>query len=306
MSSAVFFESSSELATLTNTFKVGVTPTDPTAVSLIITTPSQASTTYTFAASEITKSSVGVYTKNITCTEAGTWTYQWAGTGAASDSEAGTWEVFPTQLGKLYATVEALKSHLSVSTTDNRNLYELHQACFAASRAMEQYCRRVFCRSTATYKFQASDPYSLTLADGDTWTGDLVSVTTLKTDDGGDGTFETTWAASDYELLPRNAAAGPESRPYTKIEAVGSQTFPVAYSRGESRFRVEIDGTWGWPSVPTAIKTATLMLAKETFKSKDSVGGVAGFNEFGVVRLGQDPLLQRYANPYRRTFVMVA
>lgn len=300
MSSTVFFESASELAKLTNTFKVDGVATDPTTVSLIITTPTGTETTYTWAASEITRTSAGVFTKNIACTEDGTWTFQWVGTGAASDTETGTWDVFPVQLGRLYVTVETLKSQLGLPATETRNQFELHQACFAASRSLEQYCQRVFYRTTATYKFKADDLYCLDFSDTDPFAGDLVSLTSLKTDDGGDGTFETTWTAADYELLPKNASAGPEPRPFTSIEAIGSYTFPIAYERMASRYRVEITGTWGWPSVPEGIKAAARLLAKETYKAKDSVGGVAGFGEFGVVRLRQDPMVARHADPYRR------
>jgi hypothetical protein len=305
VSSTVHFESSSELARIQNTFSVDSVATDPTTVSLVITDPTQASTTYTYAASTITKVSTGVYRKDVPCSIDGTWTYEWTGTGAASDDVAGTWEVFPTDLGKLYATVESLKAHLGI--TDTVNDFELHQACMAASRSLEQYCQRVFYRSgSVARKFIASDSYCLKFSDTDTFIGDLVSLSALKTDDGGDGTFETTWTSTDYELGPVNAAAGPEARPYTTLEAIGSYTFPIPYGRGASRYRVEVTGVWGWPSVPFGIKQAALLLAKETFKSKDTVGGVAGFGEFGAVRLRQDPLLHSYANPYRRYAAMVA
>lgn len=302
-----FFESSSELAKLANTFKDNGVATDPTTVSLMVTTPSQSSTTYTFAAGEITKTSTGVYTKNITCSEDGTWSALWVGTGTASDAEPVTWEVYPTELGKLYATVQALKSALSIPSTDTVDELELHAACFAASRSLEQYCQRVFYRSATgtARKFIADNLYFLTFADTDTFTGDLVSLSTLKTDAGGDGTFETTWASTDYELGPVNNSAGPETKPYTTLEAIGSRTFPIPYGRGASRYRVEATGVWGWASVPAGIKTAALMLAKDTFKSKDTLGGVAGFGEFGVVRLRQDPQLASYANPYRRYGVLV-
>ncbi len=81
----VFFEGASELATLTNTFTVAGAPTDPSTVSLVVTDPTQASTTYTYAAAQITKTGTGVYTKDIPCTLAGTWTYEWVGTASASD-----------------------------------------------------------------------------------------------------------------------------------------------------------------------------------------------------------------------------
>lgn len=305
MGSTVFFESSSELAKLTNTFKVDSVATDPTTVSLIITTPAQVSTTYTYAASEITKTGTGVYTKSISCTEDGTWTYEWVGTGAASDSVAGTWEVLPTSLGKLYCPVETLKSRLGAQTTNDD--FELHRACMSTSRWAEQYCQRVFYRgaSGTARKFIASDSYCLTFADTDPFVGDWVSVSAVKTDAGGDGTFETTWTSSDYELGPVNAAAGPEARPYTTLEAIGSYTFPVPSGRGVSRYRVELTGVPGWPSVPWAVKQATEIAAAEVFKAKDTFEAQGGFSEFGTFVMRRNPQVLDLLRPYRRYGVMV-
>lgn len=305
MSATVFFESPNELAKISNTFSVDSVATDPTTISLTVTTPSQSSTTYTYAASQITRTGTGAYYKNVTCNEAGTWTYKWVGTGAAEDTVPGTWEVHPSELGKLYATVASLKSRFADTvTTDDA---EYHQACFSASRAIEQICQRVFYRSASATvrKFIASDLYCLKFADTDTFAGDLVSASAVKTDDGGDGTFETTWASSDYELGPVNASAGPEARPYTTLEAIGSHTFPIPYGRGESRYRVEVTGVWGWPSVPYAVKEAALILAADFFKLKDAPFGVAGFGEFGVVRVRENARVMSLLGPYRRYGVLV-
>lgn len=300
--SAVFFEGASELATLTNTFTVDGVDTDPTAISLVVTDPTQASTTYTFAAAQITKTAAGVYTKDIPCTIAGTWAYEWVGTTQASDVAAGTWEVQETSLGKLYCTIEALKSSFGDSrTTDD---LEYHAACFSASRAMEQYCQRTFYRSTETRTLNPVDLYCLDLPAF----CDIVSITTLKTDTSGDGTFGTTWSASDYQLLcgdgTPNINAGPEPKPYVKVRAVGAHSFPIIPRVNGRRDLVQIDGVWGWPAVPWAIKKATEIIAAETFKLKDSPGMVAsGYEDFDVQMLDASARRRfaRFANPYRRS-----
>jgi hypothetical protein len=301
MGASVFFESVSELARLSNTFTVGGVATDPTTVSLTITTPAGVATTYTFAAGEITKDGTGVYHKDIVCNAAGEWQYQWVGTGAATDTTVGTFTVQEAVLGRLYATVAALKSRLGV--TDTTDDYELHGACFAASRAVEQHCRRTFWRTAAgtARTFEPDDAYRVRMPAF----CDLVSVSALATDASGDGVFETSWAASDYQLLPHNPAAAPELRPFNEIRAVGSLTFPVPCGISPQlarRNRVQVTGVYGWPAVPWGIRQAAAILAQETFKAKDTFGGVAGFGEFGVVRLRDNPLLATYVDPYRMTF----
>jgi hypothetical protein len=299
MGASVFFESASELARLSNTFTVAGTPTDPTTVALAITDPTGALTTYTWAGGTVTRDSAGVFHKDVTCSTAGEWQYQWTGTGTASDTTVDTFTVQEAVLGRLYATVAALKSRLAVNDTVDD--YELHAACFAASRAIEQRCQRTFWRTAAgtVRTFVPEDAYRLRLPAF----CDLISVSALATDSGGDGTFETTWAASDYQLLPYNPTAGPETMPYDEIRAVGTQLFlsPLLTLRRLARDdRVQVTGVYGWPTVPQSIKQATLILAQETFKAKDTFGGVAGFGELGVIRLRDNPMLATYVDPYVR------
>jgi hypothetical protein len=68
MGAAVFFESTSELAQLSNTFTVNGVPTDPTTVTLTVTTPSGVATDYTGGALVHT-GGAGVYSKDVTCSE---------------------------------------------------------------------------------------------------------------------------------------------------------------------------------------------------------------------------------------------
>jgi hypothetical protein len=298
MSSTVFFEGASELATLTNTFRVGGTPTDPTEVTVTVTDPNSVPTTYTYSLGEVTKAGTGLYTKDIPCTIAGTWTYEWIGTVTASDVIAGTWEVLETDLGKMYCTIEALKSSFKDSrTTDD---VEYHAACFAASRSLEQYCQRTFYRSTDTRTLIPTSSYCLDLPPF----YDLVSVTSLEV-------AGATWGTGAYQLLcddgTPNINAGPEPKPYVKIKAIGgTYPAPVASARTDV---VEITGVWGWPGVPWAIKKAAEIIAAETFKLKDSPGMVAaGYEDFDVSMLGADAKRRfaRFAGPYRRHAFMVA
>lgn len=297
---SVFYESASELATLTNTFKVNGNPTDPDTVSLVVTTPSQSSTTYTYAAAEITKSSTGVYTKNVQCSEAGEWTFEWTGSGTVDDVEAGTWTVYDSTLGKLYATPAALKSRLNIP--DENDDFEIHGACFSASRWVEQYCERAFWRSQSEARtFVPDDKYLLDLPEFN----DVVSVSAVATDASGDGTFETSWTSTDWQLLPHNTS-GPEAKPYTAVKAVGSKTFPIPSVQLAQDNRVQITGIWGWPTVPYAIREATLVLAADHYKLKDAPFGVAGFGEFGSIRVRANPRVASLLNPYRRNAMWVA
>ena len=110
---------------------------------------------------------------------------------------------------------------------------------------------------------------------------DLISVTTLKTDDNEDGTYETTWTTDDYVLEPRNAATNTtDPKPYRQVrtDVNGDYTFPVGV-----RYGVEIVGSWGYASsVPDYVKAACLLLSHRLWKRKDAIFGVAGAPAVGV------------------------
>jgi hypothetical protein len=179
-----------------------------------------------------------------------------------------------------YATPEDLKARLKNIT--NQHDTELLRALNSASRWVEKYCSRIFYQSSSAARtFEACDSYLLKLGPF----SDLVSITSLKTDPDGDGTFETTWSSGDYQLLPVNRTAHPEQLPITEIKAVGSQSFPLPVGLTSRNNRVEITGVWGWPAVPESVKEATLIKATQVFRRKDSPFGVAELGEGGLVRL---------------------
>lgn len=291
MSASVFFSSASELATVRNTFSVGSTPTNPTTVTLTITSPTNVVTT-----PSPTSLGSGVYTADITCDEDGRWQYKWVGTGAAVDTVIGTWEVQETDLGKLYCPIEALKSRLNIQH-DNSD-FELHAACFAASRWVEQHTDRVFWRSLSQSRTFVPDCGTVLLPAF----CDLVSASAVKTDTAGDGTFATTLSASDYRLLPYNPSAAPETLPYDEVRLI-SGWYPIGtVGRPDT---VQITGIWGWPRVPAAIRSAAAILAADTYKLKDAPFGVAGEGEF-LMQAGENRRALKLLEPYKRTAVLVA
>lgn len=292
----VFLNHATELATVSNTFSVDGTATDPTTISLVITDPTGSSTTYTYAATEITRTGTGAYRKDISCasTVAGIWTAVWVGTGTAADVATTTWTTFDED-AKLYCTPEELRSRLSVPSGTTTLDLEIRMACEAASRAVDEHCGRRFWRGAETRTFVPRHWYRCDI-------DDLVSLTALATDASGDGTFETSWSAGQYQLLPVNPAAFTETRPYTSIRAVGGRTFPVAYGCPTltREDRVQVQGVFGWPAVPHAVKQAALTMAAELLKLKDAPFGVAGFDAYGPVRVRDNPIVARLLAPYQR------
>lgn len=139
----------------------------------------------------------------------------------------------------LYCTRDDFKARAfpssDTSTADDATIEAVLET---VSRLIDTTCNTHFYTRTATKYFSAVAGTYLE-------TEPLLSVTTLKTDDDGDRTYETTWAATDYDLYPYNAQQRNPPRPYTEIRTTpnGNYSFPTT-AKG-----VEIAGKWGFYEV---------------------------------------------------------
>ena len=134
-----------------------------------------------------------------------------------------------------YLSLTDFQSRIQASSPTTADNARHRAALEAASRQVDRYTARQFQPYTATHYYRAVSSLRLSV-------DDLLSITTLKTDNNNDGTFENTWDSNDYDLLPYNAPA--KRIPYYGIEitdtGLGNQTFPTV-KRG-----VEIAGVWGY------------------------------------------------------------
>ena len=195
-----------------------------------------------------------------------------------------------------YCEAQMLKEYLGINAAVNE--WQLDQAIKAASRAIDNYCGRRFWTDSAvvTRTFAAGGGTTLALPDGISTTTGLV----IKTDTAANGTFATTWAATDYLLLPVNAPyAFPDPEPWTEIQATGSLSFLAGTAARPNA--VQITARWGWPAVPDPVVSACLIKASRLYHRKDSPQGIAGFGDFGPVRLAsrEDADVTSLLDPYR-------
>lgn len=177
-----------------------------------------------------------------------------------------------------YCAVEDVRSQLT-DTGSQLDTAALERAINATSRAIDKYCGRRFWKDAAPVArvFEASDPHVLSVNDIASAAGLLVEV-----DSSGDGAFATTWASSDYQLKPLNADADGGAYSWSEIATAGGRCFPW-FRNG--RPGVRVTATWGWSEVPDQVVSAAILKAVGLFMRKDAPFGVAGFNEFGPVRI---------------------
>lgn len=206
-----------------------------------------------------------------------------------------------------YCTDAELKAFLfPTGYTDNLDDTFITTVNQAAARAIDAYCNQFFYLIGSPVA-QTYEPDQLTLLEFGDPLGSLTGLT-VKTDAAGDGTYETTWTASDYQLLPQNAAsATPEPRPWTSIRAVGGKTFPLLVSTWLTRRdRVQITGLWGWPAVPATVKMANLIQGAKFFKRRDAVLAISVDTGMYVgTKLDGDVALLLRNGGYRKDPVLV-
>lgn len=189
-----------------------------------------------------------------------------------------------------YVTATQLKVPLKIVNANDDAWLAI--VATGASRAVDRYCgRRFYVDSTTSERYYHAVGANLVVVDDFSTTTGLV----VKTDDNDDGTAETTWAATDYEVSPRNGLRNGLPWAYTGLVAVEGRYFPTG-----SRAMVAVTAKWGWPAVPDEVTQACYILGAELFKRKDAPFGVADFGEFGAVRIREDARLRALLQPFRR------
>ena len=173
-------------------------------------------------------------------------------------------------------TTEAAGDTVTITVMqDQMDDWVLESVIEAVSRSIDTKCKRRF------YTTDSDETRYFTARWNDIlYPGDIVSITTLAGDTSGDGTYNETWATTDYHLEPFNASL--DSEPYTKIQiaTLGTKLFPVGIHKG-----VKIIGKFGWSTAPKQVGEVCLLLAARLFYRKDAVFGIVkGAPELGEVR----------------------
>lgn len=201
-----------------------------------------------------------------------------------------------------YCTAQELRDQLQDPGT-NLSAALLDRAVNAASRAVDKHCGRRFWKDAAVTvrHYRPTRTSEVVVDDIADRTGVIVA-----TDESLNASYSTVWSATDFELSPRNAdvvAGGDTVEPFafTVINALytAGRIFPVCTYRPT----VQVTAKFGWSSVPDNVSEATLLKAAALFKRKDAPFGVAGFGEFGAVRITRaDADVVDLLRPFRRFY----
>lgn len=173
-----------------------------------------------------------------------------------------------------YADREELKGSSTLTGTTFADA-DIDLAITSASRMIDSRTGRRFFPDTDANQARYYTPYHAR----NLYVDDLITLTTLKTDQDGDGTFETTWTLNtDFVLEPLNAVADGWSFDTIRRTWRSTRRWPC-WERS-----VEVTGKFGWVEPPEPIKQATLLLAARLVKRlREAPLGVAGLGPDGAV-----------------------
>lgn len=166
------------------------------------------------------------------------------------------------------------------------------KAVTAASRAVEDWCGGRSFGLDVSATSRVFRPCDTAVADVDDIGSDIGLVVETW-----DGVSWASWAADDYQLEPLNAGSRATAFAWSQVVAL-SGGWPV----GGRRPTLRITAQWGWSQVPAQVEEATILRAVALFKRKDAPFGVAGFGDFGALRITRQDsdvvsLLSRFRVP---------
>jgi hypothetical protein len=197
-----------------------------------------------------------------------------------------------------YCSLADVKAAARITDSIDDTLLEL--SIESASREIDSYTERVFYSTGGTAVARVYIPQDIYLVETD----DIISVTSVKSDSNGNGTFDVTWETTDFQLEPLNGRAGGIDTPATRIRAIGDYLWPVYEPRNvnSNQASVEVTGVFGFSEIPTAVRQACILSALRQYKRYESPTGVLGFSDLGAVRVGTklDPDVERMIQPYRK------
>lgn len=129
-----------------------------------------------------------------------------------------------------YLGVASLKSSITLAAGDTTDDARLRAVLEAVSQQIDDECQRTFRVYLATVYLTAQRSDRLLLP------FDLLELTSLKTDDDGDRTYDETWvvsgASADVDLLPYDAPMRREPYWELAIAPNGDYSFPVGAQKG--------------------------------------------------------------------------
>jgi hypothetical protein len=181
------------------------------------------------------------------------------------------------------ASFDELKLLLRLEQPSDDQFAEL---CLSAAKVgVAKFCRRSFGAPSGSAVSRVFVPGRDVV-----WIDDLASTSGVVVSN-----YGSTVTADDMQFEPLNQLTDAMTyTPYTAIRLKSSWW----HQRGQEATVTVTSDQWGWTGgAPDMVRRTQLELAKDLFQFKDMRGGVAGFGEFGAIRLRENPAIAMMLDP---------
>lgn len=196
-----------------------------------------------------------------------------------------------------YVTVADCRDWLGFD--DSADDPELTAVLNAVDEAIDAYCGQRFVQDSqvASARLFVADSFA-TVRLFPSVVGDTTGMV-VKTDDNGDGTFETTWSSSDYSVVPFSGV-GPDGKSGWPVRALQADRLRGKWwPMWPDRPCVQVTAIWGWDSTPASVTLAARMLVAAWHQRRATVAGQGGFQGFFESAVRDDPTVQDLLGKYR-------
>lgn len=204
---------------------------------------------------------------------------------------------------RAYASLDDLKETMNFGVNDTSKDNLLSDLLIDASAYIDRACNRDFYRhpqvsGTESRTFHVLRPNERSLARALGYGLDVVSITTFELADSTGSAYNALTAGSTgYWLEPQNPDTG---WPFEDVLLSNGGSTYRSYRSGERTVR--ITGVFGWASVPSFIKRATIDLAREWYRQGPGGGGPIGTSILGapIFQRGNPPTVSQAISLYKR------
>jgi hypothetical protein len=104
-----------------------------------------------------------------------------------------------------------------------------------------------------------------------------------------------TVAASDYQTEPVTKSWAGLTVPIEQL-----RRYWTCWEYDQGFARISVTATWGWAATPDAVIESTKIIAKDILQQRNNNSGVAGFGEYGAIRVRMNPIAIDLLQPYQR------
>ena len=182
-------------------------------------------------------------------------------------------------------TVEAWRAWAKADTKPDAAIVQA--AIDAAEETVNEHCGREFVVAHAT---NTSARLFIPRGDDVLRIDDAVAVTSITVDG-------AAYASTLWQLEPVNSrTASGQAVPYDQARLLGGLSWPTDYDKAN----ISVVARWGWTALPDRYTNAVLMMTKDLVDMAEIRGGVLGFNDFGPVRVRDNPVVSMLLSRLRR------